>query len=35
MSVWDRVRERRGVRAKMLDVGELIRFIVALGDVKL
>ena len=35
MSVRDRVQERRGVRAKMQDVGELILFIAALGDVKL
>ena len=35
MSVLDRVQEKRGVRAKMQDVGELILFIAALGDVKL
>ena len=35
MSVQDWVREKRGIRAKMRDVGELILFIAALGDVKL
>ena len=33
--VRDRVREKRGVRAKMRDVGELVLFLAALRDVKL